>query len=70
MDVRDKALEISATLCEAEQLIGQTAGQVIRAAQTGNHTAANVVCLNISKLRHMIGALSNDCADFEKGLRQ
>lgn len=69
MDVRDQALTISDKLCEVEQVVGITAGQVIRAAQGGGHTAASVACLNISKLRHMIGELSNLCADFEKTLR-
>jgi len=69
MDVREQALDISGRLCEAEQLVGLTAGQVIRAAQGGGHTAASVACLNIGKLRHMVGELSNLCSDFEKSLR-
>lgn len=69
MDVRDQALTISDKLCEAEQLIGVTTGQVIRAAKGGGHTAASVACLNISNLRHLVGELSNLCADFEKALR-
>ena len=68
-DVKDRALEIGDKLCEVEQLVGLTAGQVIRAGMTGGHTAASVACLNVSKLRHLCGELSNLCADFEKSLR-
>ena len=63
------AMDIAGALCEVEQLVGEITGQIIRAAQTQSHTAANVACLNVSKLRHLVGALSNQCADFEKSLR-
>lgn len=68
-DTRDRALALTGKMCEAEELLGTTTGQVIRAAQTGNHTTASLACLNITKLRHLVGELSNMCADYEKTLR-
>ena len=68
-DVKDRALELSDKLCDVEQLVGQVNGQVVRAGMTYSHAAASVACLNVSKLRHLVGELSNLCADFEKSLR-
>ena len=62
-------MDVLGAVCEVEQLVGELSGQVVRAAAGGGHTAASVACLNVSKLRHLVGELSNLCADFEKSLR-
>jgi hypothetical protein len=68
-DTRDRALALGDKMCAAEELLGKTAGQIMRAALTGDHTTANVACLNVTKLRHIVGELANLSADFEKSLR-